>query len=144
MASVSVDRTTALKAGARTDSGWRSELDRRFRELAEAASLQYQRELTTVRVMAEEWASQADTATATQIAHDFDAGLQAIWADVVTRVTQGVLDIAAALPASSARRGSTCSTPKSRTPSSVPFRGAGVRRGQRGNGRGVSCPGLPA
>lgn len=46
---------------------------------------------------ADEWAAEASTATATQIAHDFDAGLRAVWADVEMRTRDGALAIAASL-----------------------------------------------
>lgn len=90
------DKRAALDAGTRSDATWRRDLDRAFRKLARESAVQYQRGLVDRQVESERWLAKADTATVSQIAHDFDAGLRAVWTDVDARTREGALEIAAA------------------------------------------------
>ena len=85
----------ALTEATRADASWRRELEASFRKLAKQSSLEYQRGLVDLQVSSDAWVARATTATASQIAHDFDAGLRAVWADVEARTREGALAIAA-------------------------------------------------
>jgi GTPase SAR1 family protein len=90
-------KKAALDAAARADATWRRELGRLFGTLGKESSLLYQRSLVALQVDSERWVATADTATASQIAHDYDAGLRAVWTDVEARTREGALAIAAHL-----------------------------------------------
>jgi GTP-binding protein EngB required for normal cell division len=87
-------RKAALDDAARSDATWRRDLDRSFRKLGKESTEFYQRGLIDLQVTSDRWAAEADTSTATQIAHDFDAGLRAVWTDVEGRTREGALAIA--------------------------------------------------
>ncbi|MGH3205963.1 MAG: dynamin family protein [Streptosporangiaceae bacterium] len=88
-----------LNECGRADAAWRRDLDREFRKLSKQTMQLYQRRLVDLQVTAERWVAEADTATATQIAHDFDAGLRALWTDLESSTRQGAMGIAARIAA---------------------------------------------
>lgn len=79
----------------RGDAAWRRRLDQGFRELARQMQREYTRRITELQEHGEGWAREADTSTVTQVAHDFDAGTQAMWVDLSSLVEDGALRIAA-------------------------------------------------
>jgi len=89
------DRRNKLAECRRSDASWRRGLDQGFRELARQMQREYSRRITQLQEHAEQWAREADTATVTQVAHDFDAGTQALWAELSALVGEGALRIAA-------------------------------------------------
>jgi len=88
-----------LNECGRTDAAWRRDLDREFRNLSKQTMQLYQRRMVDLQVTAERWVAEADTATASQIAHDFDAGLRALWTDLESSTRQGAMGIAARIAA---------------------------------------------
>jgi len=60
---------------------------------------------------AEQWAREADTSTVTQVAHDFDAGTQALLAELSRPRRGGCAAIAGGPPPTSETRGCTASMP---------------------------------
>jgi len=83
-----------LNDARRTDAAWPRDLDREFKELGKQLNRLYQRRVVELQATAERWVADANTATASQVAHDFDAELRALWTDLETSMRQGALSIA--------------------------------------------------
>jgi predicted GTPase len=83
----------------RADAQWRRTLSLEFSKLSRQMNLLYNRSITELQLTAEEWTAEADTATATQVAHDFEAGVLAMWADIESGSREGALRIAAEIAA---------------------------------------------
>jgi hypothetical protein len=83
----------------RADAVWRRTLADRFAGLNRDLWQLYQRRLADLQVTADRWIADVGTATVTQIAHDLDAGVQALWADLESGARQGAAGIAADIAA---------------------------------------------
>lgn len=92
-------KRAALAESTRQDATWRRELDRSFQALRKESSVLYQRALLDLQLGSDTLMASVTTATASQIAHDYDAGLRAVWADVESSTREGALAIAANLAA---------------------------------------------
>jgi GTPase SAR1 family protein len=92
-------KSAALEASGRQDAAWRRELDRGFRELQEDSWVSCQRRLFDVKASSNALLAAVTTASASQIAHDFDAGLRAIWTDIESGTRAEALEVAANLAA---------------------------------------------
>jgi len=79
----------------RDGAAWQQDLDRGFRELAAKMNRRYQRRFAELKISADGWAAEANTATTTQITHDVDAGVQALWTELESVARQGALQIGA-------------------------------------------------
>jgi GTP-binding protein EngB required for normal cell division len=79
----------------RADAMWRHDLDRGFRELGSSLSRLYQRRFATLKIDADRWAAEARTTTTSQITHDLDAGVLALWTVLEEAARKGVLLIGA-------------------------------------------------
>jgi Dynamin family len=82
------------------DAKWRRDLDTEFAKLSQDMMRLYQKRIVDVQGRADQWIAMADTDTVTQIAHDLDASLRAMWADLVTDARTGAISIAARITAS--------------------------------------------
>jgi hypothetical protein len=81
------------------DAPWLRDLATEFRGLSERLRGDYERRVAKLQIAANDWITEADADTATQVAHDFDAGLRALWADLDTAARTGALGIAARITA---------------------------------------------
>ena len=84
-----------LAEQSRADAGWRRELDEEFRKLGKDMQTMYTRRAGDLQAEANRWIADADAETATQIAHDFDARLRALWTDLESSARAGAVGIAA-------------------------------------------------
>jgi len=93
-------RQRALLNDCRRDHAvWRRTLADRFAGLNRDLWQLYQRQLADLQLTADRWIADVGTATVTQIAHDLDAGVQALWADLESGARQGGATIAADIAA---------------------------------------------
>jgi GTP-binding protein EngB required for normal cell division len=81
----------------RADAAWPRDLDRDFRELCSKLMRLYQRRIAALRIKAEGWTAEANLATSTQITHDLEAGVQALWIELESVARQEALKIATAV-----------------------------------------------
>jgi Dynamin family len=93
------DKKAAL-AKYRADGKWQRDLDTECAKLSQEMLRLYQRRLVELQDQADEWISMATTESAPKIAHDLEAGLHAMWGDLVAAVRQGTVRIAAQVAAS--------------------------------------------
>jgi Dynamin family len=66
------------------DAAWRRELDTEFAKLRQEVLRQFQKRIVDLQGRSDQWVAMADTDTVTQVAHDLEAALRAMWADLVT------------------------------------------------------------
>lgn len=92
-------KRATLAESTRQDATWRRELDKSFQALRKESSVLYQRRLVDLQVGSDAMLASVTTATASQVAHDYDAGLRGAWADVESQTREGALAIAASLAA---------------------------------------------
>jgi hypothetical protein len=85
----------ARKAGAT----WMRSLDARFRKLSTDVGRLYARRISELESSADRMAAEADATTATAVAHDFDAGVRALWADLEAATRDGAVLAATAVAA---------------------------------------------
>lgn len=79
----------------RASANWMRVMDQGFHELNREVNLLYTRGFTKLESTADYLAAEADASTATQVAHDFDAGVRALWAELETATRAGAMRIAA-------------------------------------------------
>jgi Dynamin family len=75
-------RRARLNEARRSGASWMRSLESRFRELSRDVGRLYARRISELESAADRMAAEADAATATAVAHDFDAGVRALWADL--------------------------------------------------------------
>jgi hypothetical protein len=83
----------------RASANWTRTMDQGFQELSRELNLLYTRGVTNLETTADYLAAEADASTATQVAHDFDAGVRALWAELETATRAGAVRIAARVAA---------------------------------------------
>lgn len=79
----------------RASANWMRVMDQGFHELNREVNLLYTRGFTKLESTADYLAAEVDASTATQVAHDFDAGVRALWAELETATRAGAVRIAA-------------------------------------------------
>lgn len=79
----------------RASANWMRVMDQGFHELNREVNLLYTRGFTKLESTADYLAAEVDASTATQVAHDFDAGVRALWAELETATRAGAMRIAA-------------------------------------------------
>lgn len=93
-----VDHITAmsnrLKDCRRDDAAWRQDLNRKFKDLGPDMNALLLRKLAKLRNDAFDWAAEAKTATTTQITHDLDARVHAVWNEMGISVREAALGVA--------------------------------------------------
>jgi Dynamin family len=82
------------------DAAWRRDLDSEFAKLSQEMLRQYQKRIVDLQGRADQWVAMADSDTVTQVAHDVEAALRAMWADLVSAARAGATAIAARITAS--------------------------------------------
>lgn len=92
-------RRAQLNEVRKSGATWMRSLDARFRDLSRDVGRLYARRVSELESAADRMAAEADAATATAVAHDFDAGVRALWADVEAATRVGALRAAAAVAA---------------------------------------------
>jgi len=78
----------------RASANWMRTLDQGFHELSREVSLLYTRGYAKLEGTADHLATEVNASTATQIAHDFEAGVRALWAELETATRAGAVRVA--------------------------------------------------
>jgi len=97
LASELKQRRVKLNEARKSDASWMRSLDTRFRELSRDVGRLYARRISELEAAADRMAAEADAATATAVAHDFDAGVRALWADLEAATRDGAASAATAV-----------------------------------------------
>jgi hypothetical protein len=84
----------------RADGKWQRDLDAECVKLSQEMMRLYQKRLVELQVRADAWISMATTESAAKIAHDLDAGLRAMWAELSAAAGDGAVRIAGRVAAS--------------------------------------------
>ena len=82
-------RRVRLNEARKSGATWTRSLDARFRELSRDVGRLYARRISELESAAARMAADADAATAPAVAHDFDAGVRALWSDLEAATTDG-------------------------------------------------------
>lgn len=77
----------------RRDAVWSHSLDKQFGKLSGELSRSFVAKAGELQVVADQWVAEADTATVTQITHDMNAAVQALWAELESAARQGAIVI---------------------------------------------------